>query len=79
MPPAPSVLTATAIAAAGGGSVLRLDADSPRPGRADASVLVGGRVVQVALDQTLGTAVVGAPTPIRPTAAPSRRSVLAHH
>jgi hypothetical protein len=77
MPTAPSVLESTAIAAAGGGTLLHLHADSARPGRADATVLAGGRIVHVALDQTLGTAVVGAPAPVRPTVRPSRRSALA--
>jgi hypothetical protein len=73
-----STLTDTAIAAAGGGTVLRMDADSSRPGCAHAIVLVAGRIVHVALDQVLGTAVVGTPARLRPTAPPSRRSVLAH-
>jgi hypothetical protein len=73
-----STLTDTAIAAAGGGVVLRLDADSSRPGRVHALVLAAGRIVQVALDQALGTAAVGPPTPLKATAPPSRRSVLAH-
>jgi hypothetical protein len=79
MPPTRSTLTDTAIAAAGGGTLLRLDADSSRPGRAHAVILAAGRIVQVALDQALGTAVVGTCTPLRPTAPPSRRSALAHH
>jgi hypothetical protein len=73
----PSMLEDTAIAAAGGGTVLHLHADSARPGRADAIVLTGGRIVHVALDRALGSAVVGPPQPVRPTAPPSRRCALA--
>lgn len=75
-----SVLEATAITAAGGGTVLRLDADSPRPGHVHVTVLVAGRVVQVSLDERLGSAVVGPPARLSPSAAPrSRRCALAHH
>jgi hypothetical protein len=69
----------TALQAAGGGTVLTLDSDSARPGHAIATVLRHDGVVHVILDAQLGTAVVTAPRAIRPTAAPSRRSVPALH
>jgi hypothetical protein len=75
--PTRSTLGDTAIAAAGGGTLLTLDADGPRPGRAHATVLVAGRLVQVALDRALGTAIVGQPALLTPSVPPSRRFVLA--
>ena len=69
----------TALQAAGGGTVLTLDSDSSRPGFALATVLCPDGIVQVTLDARLGTAVVTAPQPIRPTAAPSRHFVPALH
>ncbi len=69
------MLIDTALAAADGGTVLDLQTDAARPGSAHAIVLKGGRLLQVALDSRLGTAIVT--TPSR-TAPPSRRYALAH-
>lgn len=76
--PFPTVLAETALAAAGGGTLLTLDTDSARPGRADAMVLQGDTILHVALDQRLGSAVVAPADRVSPRERPSRRCALAH-
>ena len=70
------MLTATALAASDGGTVLDLQTDAAHPGSAHAVVLKDGRILHVALDSRLGTAEIASQPP---TARPSRRFALAHH
>lgn len=79
--PTTADLVETAIAAAGGGTVVRLDTDPNRPDISYATVRARRGLVHVALDAQLGTAVIAPPVarPLtRRRARPSRRSVPAH-
>lgn len=75
------VLAATALEAAGGGTLLTIDAERSRPGCAEATVLRGETLLRVTLDADLGTAVVApallAVSPRADPAPPSRRCVPA--
>lgn len=72
--PPHDVLAATALEATGGGTLLMLDAQSARPGLAEAAVLRDGELLHVTLDARLGTAVVvDARAFSAPRARPSRR------